>query len=96
MHTILLTMALLLQSLYPTIETENPRLFCWDASVNATEYHVYWSASPDWWPSSNTTSTSSLCVTDPLPDPIPGEVLFFVVTALNAYGESETDHGPIV
>jgi len=96
MPTALLTVALLFQTAHPTTEAANSKLFCWDASPTATGYHVYWSAAPDWWPSSNVTNTSSLCLTDPAPDPVPGEVLFIVVTAHNAYGESETDHGPIV
>jgi len=95
-RTVLVTIALLFQTFHPTTEDANPKLFCWDASSNATGYRVYWSDAPDWWPSSNVIDTSSLCVTDPLPESVPGEVLFFVVTAYNAYGESKTDHGPII
>jgi hypothetical protein len=91
-----LAIALLADASYATSEVAVPGLFCWDASINATGYRVYWSTAPDWWPSSNMNQTAALCLTDPGPDTIPGEVIFFVVTAYNVDGESETGHGPIV
>jgi hypothetical protein len=29
-------------------------------------------------------------------DPLPGELIFFVITAFNEYGESSTEHGEIL
>ena len=71
--------------------------FCWDASEHATAYRVYWSfADPPMWSVVEMSSTTETCMADPTPEPVPGEIIYFLVTAINEQGESETEHGPII
>ena len=69
---------------------------CWDSSEGATGYRVYWGTDPTWWTPLQQVETAALCVADPTPEPLPGEIVYFIVTAYNAYGESETEHGEIL
>ena len=73
-----------------------PYTFCWDGSTGAVGYRLYWSTVPDAWPSERMTQTPSTCVEDHAPDPAPGELLYYVVTAYSQGGESETEHGQII
>ena len=70
--------------------------YCWDASPGATGYRLYWSSSPTVWVSGQRVETTALCVPDPSPIPVPHEIVYYVVTAFNAVGESETEHGQII
>ena len=67
----------------------------WGASRGAGTYRVYWSTAPVEWTTGNMVQTTGLSVPDPAPAPLPGQVIYYVVTASNYYGESETEHGPI-
>ena len=66
-------------------------LFCWDPSAGASGYHLYTSDTPcgAWL---TVTDTASTCVEVEVPDPLPGDVSYFIVTAHNNLGESETEH----
>jgi len=78
--------------------------WCWDPVSGATGYRVYWSTDPTSWSACNRTEISAVnacqpgdpmvCCDngEPLPD---GDVIYFVVTAFNGAGESETDHGDV-
>ena len=70
--------------------------FCWDRSIGASGYRVYWSSASDMWAAGSMSETAALCLADPVPDPVPGELIYFIVTAFNSHGESETEHGPIM
>jgi len=69
---------------------------CWDASEGATLYRVYWTLDHTFWTPFQSVDTTETCVADPAPEPALGQVVYFVVTAINAVGESETEHGPII
>jgi hypothetical protein len=88
--------ALVLAGIVALAEPGEPFRFCWSASARATGYRLYWSTIPDTWPVERMVDTSDLCVDDHARDPYPGECLYYVVTAYNSAGESETEHGPII
>jgi hypothetical protein len=96
LRTLAVVTAILVHVLFSQTSASSLSTYCWDPSPEATGYRVYWSLAPDWWPSKNLTEVSDTCLTDPSPTPIPGEVIFYVVTAFNAEGESATEHGPVV
>ena len=75
------------------------QLWAWDAAPNATVYRVYWSRIVNEWCTTNMREfPASVCVAGEcqgsIPEP-PGNLTFFVVTAVNAFGESPTEHGEI-
>jgi len=69
--------------------------FCWDPSTGATSYRLYWSSVGGAWTTGERVETPDTCVADPTPIPVPGEIVYYVVTAVNSDGESEAEHGPI-
>ena len=73
--------------------------WAWDQDATATCYRVYWSQVANEWCTSNMVEfPASVCVDGEcqgsIPEP-PGNLTFFMVTAVNAFGESPTDHGEI-
>jgi len=86
-----MSLAVVVAALALTVHT-----FCWEPSVGATGYRVYWSSGSDIWASGHRIETTELCVDDPVGEPVPGEIVYYIVTAFDADGESETEHGPIV
>lgn len=74
----------------------------WDQVAGATSYRIYWGASPSGpWSRQDSEEfqavdicTNGNCQADiPMP---PEDLSFIVVTAINANGESDTEHGPII
>ena len=69
----------------------------WDPVPEATGYRFYWSHVATGW-----SACDRIEVTDPwipypaVPDPGPGEIIYFNVTAFNAAGESVEQHGPVL
>jgi len=82
--------------MYLAVESEGPFTVCWTQSVGAGGYRLYWNTVSTEWLRTQAFETSELCATDHARDPLPGEVIYYVVTAYNYGGESETEHGPII
>lgn len=72
----------------------------WQPVATATSYRVYWSAlGTSWCAASRVEYPASVCT----PTECQGEdtgpsipITFILVTAVNQYGESATEHGPVV
>lgn len=96
-----LVLAVLAWAIIPTRASWLPsQTWAWQAVPNATSYRVYWSASGQVWCDSNRLNLRALKCVDgvcqldiPMP---PSKMAFIVVTAVNANGQSVTEHGPIV
>jgi hypothetical protein len=73
--------------------------WAWSPVPNATAYRVYWShTANEWCTSSRLEFPASVCVSGECQGDVPQpawDLAFFVVTAVNANGESPTDHGEI-
>lgn len=72
----------------------------WDSVANATGYRLRWSTQPDVWCRADHTDISTYaCTLNDCHGEIAmpaGDLVFIVVTAYNAIGESPTEHGAIV
>ena len=90
--------------LYALVSCPYPALaadWCWSESAGAEGYRFYWSNVPNTWTSCNHTDhDTSICVEGRC---CPGDfdegwnvdIVYYVVTAYNAAGESSTEHGPV-
>lgn len=83
----------------------------WEAAEGADSYNLYWSSRPDCWYASQSVNVPAQIdsttgaqypvqiyddlALDGLVRPVAGQALYFVVTSLNAAGESDTEHGSI-
>ena len=76
-------------------------LWEWDTVPSADGYYLRWSFYPDLWPECQRLTINAAAINDDNLDAMvplnrPGFVVYYVVTAYNAAGESSTGHGPIV
>ena len=75
------------------------QLWTWDAVPNATAYRVYWSRIVNEWCTTNMREfPATVCKDGECQGFVPKstwKLTFFVVTAVNAFGESPTEHGGI-
>jgi len=80
------------------MDVGQPYTWTWDPSPsdNVDGYRLRWSATPHSWPAANMVETDQLFAEDNAPDPEPGGCTYYVVTAFNENGESETGHGEII
>jgi hypothetical protein len=70
--------------------------WCWNASIGAEGYRLYWSEWQGEFHEYQMVETTQVCVpVGTIPDPLPGEIYYIVVTAYNSAGESTTEHGDI-
>ena len=66
--------------------------WCWDAVAEVDGYNVYWHEVIGEWELAEMASTWDTCLFDISRDPLPGELIYYVVTSYNEYGESPTEH----
>ena len=76
---------------------------CADAAP-ATAYRARWSYIPYQFSPENFVEVPApppgqtwvqYCFPDPTPDSLPNQPIYYVFVAVNPYGESDTEHGPI-
>ena len=78
-------------------------IWCWDdVGPVADGYRFYWGYTGAVWLSVNRVEVDSYfactdgeCCVDFDEASVPDDLVFFVVTAFNEFGESPTEHGPI-
>ena len=90
--------------LYALVSCPYPALaadWCWDESEGAEGYRLYWSNVPIAWSGCNTIEyNTTSCIAGRCCPGLFDEgwnvgLVYYIVTAYNAAGESITEHGPV-
>lgn len=73
-----------------------PLWLTWDEDPAADRYRVYFNSHGGSWEECEAVVTEINQIPDPVPEPLPGQIYFIVVTGENSKGEGGTGHGLVV